>query len=990
MFDLLATGRLGGPEDLRNILTFEKIKGDLTNVFYSMESSNTTFYTHQFRPVLKFIESPVGRLLLADEVGLGKTIESIYIWKELQAREYARRLLVVCPAMLREKWRDDLQKRFNISSEILNSKDLYRRTRGFVSRGINHTFVYIISLEGLRPPTNFLDDENTTYQASFARLLDQNSAQNRTQEEFVLFDLVIIDEAHYLRNPLTANNRLGRLLREASRHYLLLTATPIQIKSENLFQLLRLIDPDQFYDAQVFQSMLRANAPIIRALRELWRSSDTLEPLVAIEEALDNEYFEGDAVLQRIKDQLSEKSELNHIEQVELCRLLESRSLLSQVMTRSRKSEVLERAVVRSAQTLNVDFEEPEKRIYNHVTERIQAKIPHTSGVSLFALIARQRQMASSLVAALEGWEEKGLIEELVWEDLGRSVALAGNGRDIPTDGYSWLDSVIDGISIEDPINSGIKEIDYQELERIDTKYNKLRTFLKGKLEEIPTEKFVVFAFFRGTLKYLARRLKDDGIYCALIMGGMGDVKNKIIKEFSRPSGPSVLLSSEVGSEGIDLQFCRIIVNYDLPWNPMKVEQRIGRIDRLGQKAEKITIVNFAVRDTIEDKILLRLYDRIQLFKASIGDLEEILGPITEQLMIELLSPSLTDDERKRKADDAAKAILNSRKDQDRLEKEAVNLIGFTDFILDSINKSREKGRWLSAEEMLQFVGDFLGTQYPGTKFERDTKLPLNALIRLASKARDHLDIFISQVRPGTPTRLHHSTRPVICVFDPRRSDELPRGVEIIEPTHPLIQWIRQYYIELGMIFHPAVAIKVGASDVEYPRGLYVFVTLRWSFVGLRTENLLIHQAMSIDDNRVLDTLESESLIRLASRNGEIFPNAFNRVEDINSILESVRQCDKALDNQFSDRVKDFEAENEIRCNQQETSAKAFANRKIEELKNRIARYKEEGKKKPIPMTEGLLRTVEERLRRQLERINQRRIVDPTMKQLATGLILIK
>ena len=230
----------------------------------------------------------------------------------------------------------------------------------------------------------------------------------------------------------------------------------------------------------------------------------------------------------------------------------------------------------------------------------------------------------------------------------------------------------------------------------------------------------------------------------------------------------------------------------------------------------------------------------------------------------------------------------------------------------------------------------------------------------------------------------------MICVFDPRRSDELPKGVEIIEPTHPLIQWIRQYYIELGKIFHPAVAMKVGASDAEYPRGLYVFVTQRWSFVGLRAEHLLIHQAMSIDDNRVLDTLESESLIRLASRNGEIFPNAFNRLKDINSILESVRQCDKALDDQFSDRVKDFEAENEIRCNQQETSAKAFANRKIEELKNRIARYKEEGKEKPIPMTEGLLRTVEERLRRQLERINQRRTVDPTMKQLATGLILIE
>src|SRR6476646_9844858 len=92
-----------------------------------MESSKTDFYPHQFKPVLKFIESPVGRLLIADEVGLGKTIEATYIWKELQARHDARRLLVVCPAMLREKWRSDLRKRFNIIGDIVNAKDLLQR-----------------------------------------------------------------------------------------------------------------------------------------------------------------------------------------------------------------------------------------------------------------------------------------------------------------------------------------------------------------------------------------------------------------------------------------------------------------------------------------------------------------------------------------------------------------------------------------------------------------------------------------------------------------------------------------------------------------------------------------------------------------------------------------------------------------------------------------------------------------------------------------------
>jgi SNF2 family DNA or RNA helicase len=149
MFDLLALGHFGGPIDLRKVLTFEKARGDLTNVFYSMESSKTDFFPHQFRPVLKFIEAPNGRLLIADEVGLGKTIESIYIWKELQARQDARRLLIVCPAMLREKWRSDLLNRFNIIGDIIPSSKLLDAVSDFAERGLNDSFVYIASLESL-------------------------------------------------------------------------------------------------------------------------------------------------------------------------------------------------------------------------------------------------------------------------------------------------------------------------------------------------------------------------------------------------------------------------------------------------------------------------------------------------------------------------------------------------------------------------------------------------------------------------------------------------------------------------------------------------------------------------------------------------------------------------------------------------------------------------------------------------------------------------
>src|SRR5262249_35154990 len=139
--ETLERGQLGTPVDLRRLLTFHKVRGQLTNVLYSMETSNTDFYPHQFKPVLKFLDSADGRLLIADEVGLGKTIEAMYVWKELEAREHARRLLVVCPAMLQEKWRSDLRQRFNVQAEVLNARTVKQRLEESLSSTGRQAFV---------------------------------------------------------------------------------------------------------------------------------------------------------------------------------------------------------------------------------------------------------------------------------------------------------------------------------------------------------------------------------------------------------------------------------------------------------------------------------------------------------------------------------------------------------------------------------------------------------------------------------------------------------------------------------------------------------------------------------------------------------------------------------------------------------------------------------------------------------------------------------
>src|SRR5690606_37069464 len=184
-------------------------------------------------------------------------------------------------------------------------------------------------------------------------------------------------------------------------------------------------------------------------------------------------------------------------------------------------------------------------------------------------------------------------------------------------------------------------------------------------------------------------------------------------------------------------------------WNPMRVEQRIGRLDRLGQQAERISIINLAVTNTVEDRILMRLYERINVFRESIGDLEEILGETTEQLMLSLLDPNLSDDERERRSATAELAIQNTQKQQRELEQEAVNLVGFSDYILDHINDSRDKGRWLSAVELRSLVEDFFARKYPGTKLEAVGDEAYAVRISLTVESRRDMGCHIPDSNPS-------------------------------------------------------------------------------------------------------------------------------------------------------------------------------------------------------------------------------------------------
>ncbi|WP_319414790.1 SNF2-related protein [Marispirochaeta aestuarii] len=975
--DILDDGDFGTPEDLRKIIVLEKLKGQLTNVLYSMEDGNTDFYAHQFKPVLKFIESIQGKLLVADEVGLGKTIEAIYIWKELQARSDARRLLIVCPAMLREKWQNDLYTRFGIDGEILDAGSICTSLEKVISRRDNRGFVYIASMEGLRPPAYYMDREGSrNSRVRLAQLIEEFGEDTDNP----LFDLVIIDEAHYMRNPETASFRLGRLLRDAARNLLLLTATPIQTEEGNLYQLLRLIDPDVFSNYFTFDNLLKVNRPILHAITALQRNPLNAGELLSVLDKMEAEDISGnDRALKGLRESLLAEGTLGVRERAEYTAMLESRSVLAPYMNRTRKRDVMENRVVRNAIPLIVNYSPLELELYWKISAAVLREAKERTGIPGFLLISRQRQMASSLVAALENWQRGDyweILQEWLWEDLGYTDDLAAE-----TSIKKEVENLLHRIS----------DTDLKRLKKEDSKYRTLVSTLKKIYRHNRQEKCIIFAFYRDTLRYLNERLTSEGFRVAVIMGGIRPAeKMQILRDFESSTGEQILLSSEVGSEGIDLQFCSVLFNYDLPWNPMRVEQRIGRIDRLGQKSEKIHIYNFASFDTVEERILTRLYERIGIFRESVGDLEEILGEVTTELMESVYNPELSDEEKEKRAEATFAALENRRRLQNTIEENAINLIGFSDYIYRNIQSLRDNNRWISRDDLLTFVTDFFSFNYKGTILEQENNGFYRFSLSLSQEARNDLSGFIVENKPQRSTRLHSLER-VRISFE---KDEILPKYEKIDLLHPLILWIRRMYELKPGLFHPVSAIEIdyesSISGLPFVRpGTFFYRVQRWKMTGLKEYQQMIFLCSNREHDLLLEEIESEQLVMHALVSGRKIVNARNLLFPTVDFTDEIGVLDEILTRRFEKIYEERSYENRRLCNTQRESACLFKERRVKELQDRIARFRENGNTRMIPATEGLIRKEEITCRNKIARIEAMEVIDADNYDLAAGVIQV-
>jgi len=603
-------GFVTSQEFLRDLLIF-KMRRPLSDTLYSYSMSRTNFEAYQFKPAIKFLSNPYGKILIADEVGLGKTIEACIIYLELKARMRGDlpRVLVVCPAGLRPKWQSELSTRFREEFEIMDSNRIQRFFGEYRNLGPAARLRGICSIEGLRR--------------------EQLSAQ--ISELGIEFDLVVIDEAHHMRNPETLSFDLGEILSGHTDSLIMLTATPVHLQSDDLFYLLNILEPGEFENKEVFDYQLEPNRLLNKTVAELCKTPANSEGAcryldMCPSHIKDNPFWKESRELVQAIDSLDVPGQRQQL--ATAIRNLSELNTFSLIFSRTRRKEV-QSGTVRSATVINVPLTSQEQEIYSEALRFARARAQYMRGyVSILGLIQIERQLASSIGAFKEiirDFRDKKPFEATIEESSTELESLNTLPRD---EVYA--------------ISQNLLSL-YEELGETDTKYDIFYEELTRLLTAEPSVKLIVYSFFRKTLGYLYKRLTQAKHNVEVIHGGKGVTERQnIIDRFKQDDEVRILLSSEVGAEGLDLQFCNTIINYDLPWNPMRVEQRIGRIDRYGQKSEKVRIISLFLKGTIEERILQRLYQRIGVFEESIGALEPILGDIVRALSRDVICSELT------------------------------------------------------------------------------------------------------------------------------------------------------------------------------------------------------------------------------------------------------------------------------------------------------------------------------------------------------------
>ena len=814
-------------EQFHAFLTALQIRQPGLSTLYSLNAARVDFIPYQFRPVLRFIRSDRPRLLIADGVGVGKTIEAGLILRELQARRDINSVLIICPRPLvtERKWQSEM-KRFDERFTHLDGKDL--------KYCINE-----MDLEGVWPdrhrnvilPYSLLDEallygsEKTRMRKHVKGLLDLDPPP--------CFDLVIVDEAHHIRNTSTYSHQAVRFFCDHAEAAVFLTATPIQLGSHDLFVLLNTLRPDLVQDEDTFQRMAEPNPHINQAVNYV-RTQEakwTTKAVKALDKASATAW--GRALLERspefnrIRQRLAEDS-ITPDERIQIISDIEALHTFSGIINRTRRRDI-GTFTIRKPETVVVGFTPEQRRLHDELLQ-VQAEIYARlhEDVNINFLMSTIRRQAASCLYGLAPFLEDILnrhIDDLEWVEMGHEMADPQN-------------------KVYDALHSQVQNVlsNARALNPTDPKYERLRRIIEGK-QTLSNNKIMLFSSFRHTLHYLYERLKSDNFRVAMVHGGTPDEERMALRGlFEKPRGEvdslDVLLFSEIGCEGLDYQFCDCIVNYDLPWNPMRVEQRIGRIDRKGQQSESVAIVNMVTPDTVDADIYDRCLMRIGVFTSALGGSEEILGEITKDIRHIAENYALSEADRREQLQQLADNKIRLIQEQEELEQRQLELFGIR-IPEDRMKQEIEDASsfWLSPVSILRLVSNYIKQK---NRKEQEFILgdkPLKTL-RLSQEIRNTLLADLRQIPRqqyspfyrGWEKWLKGVDPHLSITFDPDCATQHPEAA-FITPLHPLV---KQAAMSSGKQRRPVTCLKTESNKV--PKGQYEFAVYQWRYLGIKDD----------------------------------------------------------------------------------------------------------------------------------------------------------
>ena len=802
---------------------------------------------YQYRPVLKLIRSDRPRLLIADEVGVGKTIEAGLIIKELRARTDLSSILIICPKALvaERKWLLEM-KRFDEHFTALDGR--------LLRHCLKETH-----LEGEWPqqyskailPFSLFDSDLVIGRKGDRRVKDEGLLNLDPPPKF---DLVIVDEAHHIRNSETFLHQGIRYFCDNADAVLFLSATPVQLGSEDLYTLLNVLRPDLVIDSASFAQMAEPNRYINAAVQHCRSAGDRwhVEVRSSLDQAAGTEwghmFLRESSAFQSIYDRLRSDF-VPDADRVGLTRSIEELYTFSTLINRTRRRDIGE-FTTRKAETLTIDFTAAQKELHDallSVVARILT-LTHGSQNVKFMMTTIRRQAASCLygLAPLLQGILSGKINTLEMFEASDSEEEADLG-------------------FIDKVRSDIADL-LEQARLLDPDDPKVEAFIKVLTDKNnrPNNKALVFSTFRHTLAYLADHAHRAGLRYGLIHGDIpdedrADIRRRFALPKSDESALDVLLSSEVGCEGLDFQFCDFLVNYDLPWNPMRIEQRIGRIDRYGQKSETVAVINFVTPGTVDADIYERCLLRIGVFQHAIGGNEEILGEITKELHDIAENFTLTVDERKSRLRQLGDNAIRRISEEQDLESKQAELFG-----LNVPNQSWRKeieaaeSYWLSPEAIQRCVSSYLagrlGTETEYFLGERSLKT-----LRLSQDARASLlEDFRRLPRSLEPVpreweKWLKGSQPILSVtFEQEAAAENPKAHHL-SVLHPLVRQAASFQ----QLTEPSYC-SVAAKSSEISSGNYRFALYRWTKHGVKTDEEIVAVASNPEiESAVMTLLQS-------------------------------------------------------------------------------------------------------------------------------------